>query len=131
MTIDLPDVAAAALRSAGYADARTARIADIANTGGIAVRRIPATVTGRYYDGSLDVSYLFQVVVARESERDAMDECCEIADLLPKLALASGNGSYRLTSVETYTEPQEVELTGSGTHVWEARFKAVLTTERN
>lgn len=127
MMIDLVDVAAKRLRERGYADASVKRIAEIGG-GGIAVRRIPATTTGTYYDGSRDVAYLFQVVVARESERDAIDGCCSIADLLPRLDLSSENGSYLLTSVEVYTEPQELELTDSGQTVWECRFRASITT---
>lgn len=127
-SIDLVDVAAKRIREAGYHDAGVKRIADL-SSGGIAVRRLPATSTGSYYDGSREIAYLFQVVVARESERRAIDECCGIASMLPNLDLSSENGTYLLTSVSVYTEPQEIELSGNGNAVWECRFKALVTTE--
>ncbi|MEG2934755.1 MAG: minor capsid protein [Gordonibacter sp.] len=127
-SIDLVDVAAKRLREAGYKDADVKRLADVSD-GGIAVRRVPATTTGTYYDGTRNVSYLFQVAVARESERQAIDECCDIAELLTHADLASENGTYRLTSTEVYTDPQELELTDSGITVWECRFKAIITTK--
>ena len=130
-SIDLVDVAAKRLREAGYANVGVKRLAELKD-GGIAVRRVPSTTTGTYFDGSRDVAYLFQVVVARESERQAIDECCGIAGMLPFLDLSSENGTYRLASVGVYTDPQELELTDSGMTVWECRFKAVITTnERN
>ena len=130
-SIDLADVAAKRLREAGYADAGVKRLADV-QEGGIAVRRVPSATTGAYFDGSRNVAYLFQVVVARESERQAIDECCEIAGMLAHADLASENGTYRLTSAEVYSEPQELELTDSGMTVWECRIKASITTnERN
>ena len=42
------------------------------------------------------------------------------------LDLRSANGSYRLTSAQVYTEPQELSQ-GSVT-VWECRIKATVTT---
>lgn len=128
-SIDLADVAAKRLREAGYADAGVKRLADVSG-GGIAVRRLPATATGYYYNGSRDVAYLIQVIVARESERRAIDECCNIADMLPRLDLASENGTYLITSASVYTEPQELGLNENGMTVWECRIRASITTTK-
>lgn len=129
-SVDIVDVAAKRLREAGYPDAGTKRLSEV-STGGIAVRRIPATTTGIYYDGSRDVAYLFQVVVVRESERQAIDECCNISERLPHMDLTSENGTYLITSTSIYTDPQELSLTDGGLSVWEVRFKATITiTER-
>ena len=130
-SIDLVDIAVKRLREAGYSDAGAKRLSEVNRTGGIAVRRNPSTTTGTYYDGSRDVAYLFQVIVARESERRAIDECCGIASMLPHLDLESENGSYRITSAEVYTDPQELELTDGGITVWECRIKASMTTDRS
>lgn len=129
MRVDFADMAAKRLREMGYSDASTRKLAEV-KKGGIAVRRIPSTVTGRYYDGTEAVSYLVQVVVARESEEQAIDECEDIARRLPAQDLASDNGSYSLTSVTVYTEPQELEMKGFPC-VWESRFQANMTIERN
>lgn len=128
-SIDLADVAAKRLREAGYADAGVKRLADVSD-GGIAVRRLPATATGCYFNGARDIAYLIQVIVAREPERQAIDECCEIADLLPRVDLESENGTYRLTSASVYTEPQELGLNENGMTVWECRIKAIITTTK-
>jgi hypothetical protein len=124
--IDLPDVLAARLRDAGYDDAGV-RALDELKGGGIAVRRVPSTTTARHFDGRRDVTYLVQVVVARERELDAVDQCAAIAELVPTLDLPSANGTYSLTSVDVYTDPRELEATGFP-YVWEVRFQALITT---
>lgn len=127
--IDLVDVLAERLREAGFDDAGVRRLADL-DRGGIAVRRIPSTTTATYYDGFRSVDYLCQVVVARESEAAAIDECAEIAQTVPTLDLTSQNGSYRLTSVGIYSDPQEISQPEDGIHVWAVRFKAIMTLKR-
>ena len=42
--------------------------------------------------------------------------------MAPDLDLESENGSYGLTSIEVYTEPQELE--SSPLSVWETRLRA-------
>lgn len=123
-SIDLADVFTKKLREAGYKDARVRRLSDIKH-GGIAVRRMPSTATARYYNGGRSLQYVIQVVVARESEIQAIDECCAIANLAENLDLDSENGSYTYTSIEVYTEPQELE-TGA-VSVWETRLQAAIT----
>ncbi len=128
-SIDIVDVASKRLKAKGYEGVGVKRLSDVSEKGGIAVRRIPSTTTGSYFDGARDVAYLFQVIVARESEVEAIDECCEIGDTLPTMDLASENGTYRITSVAVYTDPQELELSEGGFYVWEVRFKAIITTK--
>lgn len=120
--IDLPDVLARKLRDHGY-DAKTRKLADISK-GGIAVRRIPSTTIARNYDGTREIAYLTQVVVSREDEMVAIDEIEAITELVPTLDLASDNGSYKLTSTEVYTDPNELQ-----TGVWEVRFRSLITTK--
>lgn len=120
-SIDLADVLAKRLREAGYADAKVRRL-DAVKYGGIAVRRMPSTCDASYYGGGRSLQYVVQVVVARESELDAIDDCCAIASMAPELDLESENGSYVLTSVEVYTEPQELE--SEPLSVWETRLRA-------
>lgn len=122
--IDLAEVLAKRLREKGYKDARVRRLSSI-KKGGIAVRRMPSTTTDRYFTGERSIQYVVQIVVARESELQAIDECTDIANLCENLDLKSENGSYALTSVEVYTEPQELE-TGA-VSVWETRIMARIT----
>lgn len=120
-SIDLADVLAKRLREAGYDDAKVRKL-DAVKDGGIAVRRMPSTCDATYYGGGRSLQYVVQVVVARESELEAIDQCCAIAEMAPELDLASDNGSYGLTSIEVYTEPQELE--SEPLSVWETRLRA-------
>ena len=120
-SIDLADVLARRLRDAGYRDASVRKL-DSVKDGGIAVRRMPSMCDATYYGGGRSLQYVVQVVVARESELEAIDQCCAIAGMTPDLDLESENGSYGLTSIEVYTEPQELE--SSPLSVWETRLRA-------
>lgn len=123
--IDFADVLALRLREAGLADAKVARLSDVSR-GGVAVRRMPSTVTAEGFDGARCIDLVCQVAVARESELQAVEECQAVADMARTLDLRSQNSSYRLTSAQVYTEPQELSQ-GSVT-VWECRIKATVTT---
>jgi hypothetical protein len=123
--IDFIDVLALRLREAGLTDAKVARLADVSN-GGVAVRRMPSTTTAEGYDGSRFISLVCQVVVARESELQAIEECQAVANMARGLDLRSLNGSYRLTSAQVYTEPQE--LSQGAVTIWECRIIATITT---
>ncbi len=123
--IDFADVLALRLREAGLTDAKVARLSDVSR-GGVAVRRMPSTVTAEGFDGARCIDLVCQVAVARESELQAIEECQAVADVARTLDLRSANGSYRLTSAQVYTEPQELSQ-GSVT-VWECRIKATVTT---
>lgn len=125
--MDFADVLALRLREAGLEDARVARL-DGVNEGGVAVRRMPSTVTAEGFDGARCVDLVCQVVVARESELQAIEECQAVADMARSLDLRSLNGSYRLTSAQVYTEPQE--LSQGATTAWECRIKAAVTVNR-
>lgn len=124
--IDFADVCAKRIRELGYQDAKTRRLIDI-HDGGIAVRRMPTTTITTYYDGSQDLFVVVQVVVARESELQAIQEIDDIATRLPEMDLSSENGSYKFSSAALYTAPQELDNT-ENVSVWEARIRAEVTT---
>ena len=86
---------------------------------------MPSTTGGEYYGGGRSVAYVAQVVVARESEARAIDECCAIAGMLRDLDLRSANGSYALSAARVYTEPQE--LYQGAVTAWEFRIQADMT----
>lgn len=128
--IDLLDVAEKRIREAGYRFTYFRRLDSAAKREGIIIRRLPATVTGRYYDGRKDVRYYFQVIVKRRSEERAMIECESIADLMEIVDLSSANGSYSITSCVVDAEPQELELNESNMYAWKTVLMASITTTK-
>lgn len=124
--IDLVDRARDFLAAKGY-EAHVKRLDSFTGKEGIVLRRVPSTVTGRYFDGTESVSCIYQVIVRRRSERQAMEECCDIAALLKDAWLGSGNGSYAFVGQEVYTEPQELALDEAGFFAWEVRLEASIT----
>lgn len=125
--IDFADVCAKRIRELGYSDAKIRRLVDVSK-GGIAVRRMPTTTIREYFDGSQDLSVVIQVVVARESELQTIEEIDDIAYKLPDMDLSSENGSYSLSSTALYTAPQELDNT-QGVSIWEMRIRAEITTK--
>lgn len=128
-SIDIVDVLAKRLRETAKERISTKRLADIADEGGIVIRRQQPISKAKYFDGSRDLDYIIQVVVVAEAEDAAMDRCYELADSVPTLDLGSENGSYDLTGVGVYSEPRELELTGSLNTACEVRFCASMTTK--
>lgn len=126
--IDLLDAAEARIREAGHGTTYFRRLDSSAKREGIVIRRLPATVTGRYFDGRKDVRYYFQVIVKRRSEEQAMEECEAIADLLEAADLSSASGSYAITSCVVDSEPQELELNEANMHAWKTVLMASITT---
>jgi len=126
MTVDLVDRVRDALLLNGHADAHVKRLDSFTGKEGICIRRLPSTTVNRYIDRSRTAEYVYQVVVRRRSERAAMDECCDIADLLDGMRVESGNGSYRFSSQEVYTEPQELELDEANFYAWHVRMVASI-----
>lgn len=124
--IDLVYRASRFLAESGY-EAHVKRLDEFTGREGIVLRRIPSAVTERYFDGGEAVSYVYQVIVRRRSERRAMEECCDIAELLKDAWLDSENGSYAFEGQEIYTEPQELALEETGFYAWETRIKASIT----
>jgi len=124
--LDLCDVMVQRLKEHGYKDAATRRIDEL-KAGGIAVRRLPSTRLASYFDGRRDMDAIVLVAVARQREEAAMDECEEIAALVPTLDLASANGSYEITSCDIHTPPREMAFAGGPT-VWAVQFRAAITT---
>lgn len=126
--IDLMDVMEERIKTAGYGETYFRRLDSAAKREGIVIRRLPATVTGRYYDRRKDVRYYVQIVVKRRNEELAMGECEAIADLLESADLTSENGSYSITSCVVDSEPQELELNEANMHAWKTVFVATMTT---
>lgn len=126
--IDLVDAVEKAIRDAGYGDTYFRRLDSATRREGIVIRRLPATVTGRYYDGRKDVRYYVQIVVKLRSEERAMGECEAIADLLEHADLSSEAGTYDITSCTVDTEPQELELNEANMHAWKTVIAASITT---
>lgn len=124
--IDFADVCVKRIRELGYKDAKIRRLIDI-HKGGIAVRRMPTTTVTTYFDGSKELSVVVQVVVARASELQTIEEIDDIAMSLPEMDLSSENGSYKLSSASLYTAPQELDNT-ENVSVWETRIRAEITT---
>lgn len=124
--IDFADVCVKRIHELGYEDAKIRRLIDV-HEGGIAVRRMPTTTITSYFDGSQDLSVVVQIVVARESELQTIEEIDDIAMRLPDMDLSSDNGSYKISSASLYTAPQELDNT-EGVSVWETRIRAEVTT---
>ncbi len=128
-SIDIVDVLAMRLRGIGKKKVSTRRLADVTEGGGIVIRRQQPIKKATYFDGSRDIDYIIQVVVVAEAEDVAIDECYDLAHVVPTLDLESENGSYTLTGVGVYSDPRELELTGSLNTAWEVRFSASMTTK--
>ena len=128
-SIDIVDVLAMRLRGIGKKKVSTRRLADVTEGGGIVIRRQQPIKKATYFDGSRDIDYIIQVVVVAEAEDVAIDECYDLAHVVPTLDLESENGSYTLTGVGVYSDPRELELTGSLNTAWEGRFSASMTTK--
>lgn len=128
-SIDIVDVLAMRLRGIGKKKVSTRRLADVTEGGGIVIRRQQPIKKATYFDGSRDIDYIIQVVVVAEAEDVAIDECYDLAHVVPILDLESENGSYTLTGVGVYSDPRELELTGSLNTAWEVRFSASMTTK--
>ena len=129
MAIDVAKVAAVTLKGKGH-DASVKRLDSLASKEGIAVRALPYTTTQRHYDGTKEISYLFQVIVKRRSEAKSLEEISDIADILDQTFLTSENGSYEGGYCEVYTDPSELELNESGFYVQEVRFRVQITTRK-
>lgn len=122
--LDVIDVAKEQLESKGYEGLSLKRLDRVKE--GIILRRIPGAVTDRYMDDSESSNYLFQVLVKREDERRAIDECEAIADYFRKAFLPSQNGSYEFVSCDVYTEPQELDLSDGGYYIWQTRIRVLI-----
>lgn len=126
--IDLPDMAARYVEAAGYEGVTLRKLDQMTGKSGIVVRRVPSSLTGRYYDGAREVAYVYQVVVRQRSEVRAMQLAAELADLLDGAEIRSGNGSYEFVAQEVYTLPQSLEAGEEGFYAQEFRLKALIET---
>ena len=90
------------------------------------VRLMPATVTSRNFDRTRNVRQPFQVLIVRESEREAMEACERVAEILYDTAIVSFNGSYIAVNTELYNGPSEMELDERNLYVWQVRFIAEI-----
>ena len=126
-TVDFEAVLAQRLKDAGYEGVTTRKL-ETAKDYGVVVRRGLPTTTAQYFDGTRSVQLVTSVFVVRKDEARAIDECQAIADEVPRMALDSANGSYDLTSVEVYAEPQEQAMAGFPT-IWRVQFQADIRTK--
>lgn len=124
--IDLVDNVRDFLKDAGYENVTTKRLDETTGREGVVVRRVPYTVSERYYTRTKAINYTYQVIVRQRSEFKAMQMCEEIAQVLEDAYIPSENGSYEFVGQETYTEPQELDLGESGFFVWEVRITAQI-----
>jgi hypothetical protein len=124
--IDIVDVCATYLQEHGFTDALKRRLDSTTGREAIIVRRLPTLSEATYMDGSQTLGYLYQIIVRRKSEEDAMTTCSDIAELLSDAYLPSANGSYVFTSQEIYTYPQELRLEEQGFYAWETRIHATI-----
>ena len=122
--IDICEGVKTLLTAEGYTSIKLAR--EYEPTEGITVRHVPSAITQRYYDEGKTISYIYQVIVTRRSEEDAMDDAADIAALLDGATIDSTNGSYGFTGQELYTPPQELALTVGGLYEYELRISALL-----
>lgn len=123
--IDLVEGVKALLVENGF-DAHVKRLDAFTGKEGVCVRRLPSSAAAKYMNRKRCVGYLYQVVVRRRSEREAMEECEDIARILESARVESANGSYGFTSQEVYTEPQELEIDEAGFYAWHVRMIASI-----
>lgn len=124
--VDVPEQAVAYIKEHGYDDVYLRRLDSMTGREGIVVRRLPSTVQGRSYSGARTLHYLYQVIVRRRSEREAIEQAEELANLLDLAPLQSANGSFALVQQEIYTPAQELTLSESGFYAYEFRVRAEI-----
>ena len=122
--IDLLEVAKSYLEGLGYEGVWLKRLDEFTGHEGIVLRRMPETVTDRYMDRSFASDYVWQAIVVRRSEREAIETCEELARALRFAPLDSINGSYRLVENDVYTAPQEMAADEEGFFSWQVQFTA-------
>lgn len=127
--IDVTKSAKVLLKSKGI-EAGVRRLDSLEKKEGVIIRPLPYTTTGTHFDRTREISYLFQVVVKRRSELQAIGEISDIEGMLDGAYLSSLNGSYEGGACEVYTDPQELELNESGFSVYEVRFRVLITKRK-
>lgn len=125
MRSDLLDSICGYLEAEGFPCVKK-RLDEFTGREGNLVRLMQATVEHRNFDRTRDVRQPFQVLVVRESEREAMEVCERIAEVLDDVQIVSGNGSYIAINTELYNGPSEMELDERGLYVWQVRFIAEI-----
>lgn len=121
---DLLEVAKSYLEGLGYQGVWLKRLDEFTGPEGIVLRRMPETVTDRYMDRSQASDMVWQAIVVRRSEREAMETCEDLARVLRFAPLDSKNGSYMLVENDVYTQPQEMVADDEGFFAWQVQFTA-------
>ena len=122
MIVDVCEVIRAVLEAAGYKPVYVKRLDALTGKEGIIVRPSYLQTARRYSDRTYTTDYIANVMCRFHSEQAAMQACYGIRDLLDGAALPSINGSYRWTSTEVYTEPQEIALDEADMFVWSVQL---------
>lgn len=113
MEFDLVDRIVGYLADGGYKVSKK-RFDQFTGKEGTYISLMPATITHRNFDRTRSIDQPFEIVVKRESEREAMEECEAIAYYLDDVIIPSANGSYQMVTTSIYTGPEEIDLQDSG-----------------
>lgn len=122
--IDICEVAAAALRAAGMAEAKAQPLTSLDRKDGVVVRLMPPVTRRTYMDGSRLIDCTMQVIAKGLDEYAPMDACERAARVLTGADLSSANGSYE--AVGLAEQDGDVERLGIGAdrrHVWAVRVR--------
>ena len=123
---DLIDVAAAALASAGLGSVRTTLPSSSECPEPTVLQMAESGPQERYMDGTVSGPLAVTVIVKRESERAAQDDCAAAASALSRADLASANGSYTLDG-SVVGVPRPIQWDESGFWVWAVDVEADTT----
>ena len=122
MIVDVCEVVKAAIEAEGYRNVYVKRLDELTGKEGIVVRPSALLTARRYSNRTWTTDYIVNVMCRYRSEHEAMQTCFGLRDLLDGAALARINGSYRWTSTEVYTEPQEIALDEADMYVWSVQL---------
>lgn len=105
------------------------RVGILGSGDSIAIRPTPGMPPQKYLTGDRVRTYAFQVLTQHQSPKVALETLEAITRALQSLengAIVSQDGSFVFVSCEAYTQPNFVEVTSQGTHVYSAIFYAEI-----
>lgn len=105
------------------------RVGILGDGDSIAIRPTPGMPPQGYLTGDRLRVYSFQVLTQHQKPNIALGTLEAIAQALSGLengAITSSDGSFSFVSCEVYTQPNFVEVTSQGVHVYTAIFHAEL-----
>ena len=114
---DLIDVAASVLSRGGLPYVCTTLPSSSELPEATVIQMAEAGPQERYMDGTVSGPLAVTVLVKRESERAAQDDCALAASVLSRADLASVNGSYTLDG-SVVGVPRPIQWDESGSWVW-------------